>query len=404
MAIADGEVRTLSALLTGLALIFAAIAFGYFETLIQNNNLAKVQTEHQRLVGLNDYIKNVGGIDPFIFEDMADETFTLLDRIAAVLPRHDDAMSILEETFNTPDISAAILYHFRLLASSHFKGNVASYEPFLTDDTPAKYSGTTLECPGVEIDNLGLVLLTNILLKPAGIMLEVAILDRSGSSHVNTYRLPEEAVGCDTTALSVIYTLFRPTHYDLLYVRPADIQVNHAAQFSQNHNIIANPGMETYSPMNMTGLSVLPTFGGGAGGNLFMVPDGASPLGVFAPSPQSTWMPSPYAEELPAPPTQVPVQHSQPSTPQSVGPRGLRVSPHAEAPVDSHPLRMTKYCQMPEFVENDTWRGTDTLTTPTFKNSHFNKAHYNNPDFQPEVYNPEADDSERVDLPSRRKK
>ena len=57
--------------------------------------------------------------------------------------------------------------------------------------------------------------------------------------------------------------------------------------------------------------------------------------------------------------------------------------------VDTHPLRMTKYCQMPEFVENDTWR-EPTFTTASFKNSHYNKAHYNNPDFQPEVYNPDA--------------
>jgi len=61
----------------------------------------------------------------------------------------------------------------------------------------------------------------------------------------------------------------------------------------------------------------------------------------------------------------------------------------------THPLRFSEYCQLPEYVENGTWR-EPTFQTSTFKNSHFNVAHYNNPNFQPEEYKPDAEEFEVV--------
>ena len=369
----------------------AAIAFGYFETLIQNGDQAQIESEIQRLTALNDYIKNVGGIDPYVYEDMVDESFSLLKRIAAALPHYDEAMAILLSTFNTPELGNSILYHFRLLASSLFKGNRAQYEPFVTSDLGwQKYCATVLECPNVEIDNLGIVLLVNILLKPVGFVLEVAYLDRSPGTEVNRFRFPEEANAQDTTTLGpIIYLLYRPDHYDMLY-RGVSLQVNHASSFSQRLEISSAPSMATFAPIDMSTLGMIPSLGGDVGGSLFLTGGtGLSPLDSYSPSPQSSWMSSPFAEDL----------SPQPPPPPSQAAPGPRMSPQAARPppmeamtppqVDTHPLRMTKYCQMPEFVENDTWR-EPTFTTASFKNSHYNKAHYNNPDFQPEVYNPDA--------------
>ncbi len=77
----------------------AAIAFGYFETVIRKRSLAQIQTELNRLMGLNKYIEETSGIDPYIFEDMTEETFCLLKRIAHLHPFQEEAMKALLSAF-----------------------------------------------------------------------------------------------------------------------------------------------------------------------------------------------------------------------------------------------------------------------------------------------------------------
>ncbi|KAH8897568.1 cysteine proteinase, partial [Thozetella sp. PMI_491] len=348
-----------------------AIAFGYFETLVRHNNQALIRAEVERLVGLNDFIKNVGGIDPYIYEDMVEETFTLLKNISVALPAQDEAMAILLSTFNTPELGNSILYHFRLLASSQFKSNIGTYEPFLASGTPDKYITSTLECPDIEIDHLGLVLLASVLIKPAGFVLEVAYLDRSPGAQANTYRFPEDANGQDAASLGpIIYLLYRPGHYDILY-RSSDSDIRVHLSLSSEYQTTT----DSYSITGMGTLSMIPGLG--------FATETPFPMASGELSwPGQSWKAS---QSMAEPEPRTPVGLGQPSS--SVSPR---------QPFEAHPLRMTKYCQLPEFIENDTWV-EPTFTTATFKNSHFNKAHYNNPDFQPEIYNPCLD--EDVELP-----
>ncbi|KAL2016595.1 hypothetical protein VTK56DRAFT_3296 [Thermocarpiscus australiensis] len=367
-----------------------AIGFGYFEALIKSGSKARVEAEKQRLEDLNSYIENIGGVPHYVFQDFADETFALFQKTAELVGNQKQAMVELLEAFNTPDVSNSVMYHFRLLASSYLKGNRDAYGAFVTADVGIDgYCQAVLERHNVEIDHLGLTLLVEVLLKPAGFVLEVAYLDRSPGSDVNTYRFPEEANGKDASELGpMIHLLFRPDHYDILYPpEPVTLQVHRVTGFSQSYEIASTPmALHNFSAISMQTLSLIPGYGAPPPG-LAPILDttAASPLTAYTPSPVSPWVPSPFSdpiEQVPPPPLPVPAPAAPPQT---------------------HPLRFSEYCQLPEYVENNTWR-EPTFQTTTFKNSHFNVAHYNNPNFQPEEYKPDAEDNDAPPRCSGRKR
>ena len=53
------------------------------------------------------------GFQQGIYDEFADETFSLLEHFAAMLPNHDGGASLLA-TFNDLGTSSAITYHFRV--------------------------------------------------------------------------------------------------------------------------------------------------------------------------------------------------------------------------------------------------------------------------------------------------
>lgn len=366
-----------------------AITFGYFEALITKGTKAQLEAEQRRLEGLNSYISNVGGTASFILEDFTEVTFDLMKEISELLPDRAQALAKLTDIFNTPDIAGSIIYHFRLLSSAWLKGHRDTYVSFITDMTVDGYCSSLIERPYVEIEQLGVILLVEVLLKPANFVLEIAYLDRSPGSSVNTYRFPEEANGQDPSNLGpMIHLLFRPDHYDIVYpatqVQPSpparvnmDIQVYRATNFTQNYQVSATPGgLHTFAPTGLETLAtMIPGFGAPPPG-LGPIVDTSSPLTSYTPSPPTSWMPLPYAEPA-----------------QSVSPVSIPVAAPVPIPQTHHPLRFSEYCQLPEYVENDTWR-EPVFQSSTFKNSHFNVAHYNNPNFQPEEYKPENDEHE----------
>ncbi|CCC07718.1 hypothetical protein SMACR_01285 [Sordaria macrospora] len=336
-----------------------AIGFGYFETLIRLGNKAQVDAEKQRLEGLNDYIQHH-------------------DKFA----NPDDALKEVVDTFNDVGVSNGIIYHLRLLASSWLKENRAAHEAFITTDGGSldKYCQRVIEVYNVEIEQLGLQALVNVLLKPIGFFLKIAYLDRSAGSEVNTYTFPEEVASQTSPLDPVICLLYRPDHYDILY--PVDptpppattnihvfratipqYEITPAAPFTAagDYGLLAGiPGFSSSpSPLGALGVGL------------------GSPLAPFTQAPTQSWMSAPFGTE--------PLQPVAASLPIAA------TAPPPPPPQQTHPLRFSEYCQMPEYVENDTWR-EPTFQTSTFKNSHFNVAHYNNPNFQPEEYKPENDE------------
>lgn len=354
-------------------------------------DIAQVQAESARLRGLNDYIANIGGIDPFISEDMISETFELFEQVMVAMSSGQDCMQPLMVKFNDAIASQGIIYHLRFLAASWLRGNEAEFQPYLPVDMES-YINTTVMPVDQEIDAVCVKVLVDVLLKPANMVLEIAYLDRSDGVEVNVHRMPEEANGQSPADLGpIIYLLYRPGHYDILYQdavlqpppppsAPISVQVNNVSSFSHQQEIqSAVPSLQTFSTLDMNALAMIPTFET-SGLPPLVQPPVSSPMSTaYAPSPQSPWMPQPFADPLQ---TTAPVSPPQPSPPQQPPPA-----------LNTHPLRFSKwnFPDLPEMAENAA-SYEPAFTTNTFKNSHFNVAHYSNNNFQPEMYRPEAEE------------
>ncbi|KAI0863441.1 peptidase C65 Otubain-domain-containing protein [Xylaria cubensis] len=356
-----------------------AIAFAYFETLVKCGNINLVQSELHRMTELNKYVEEVTGGEPSILELMMEATLMLFNDIITDMSERRDPMPNLFAKFNDPQTSNCFVYHLRLLASARLKGNSAQYQPYL-DDTIENYIAKTVMPVNREIDHICVVAVHDILLRPTNMILDIAYLDRSEGTEVNVHRLPEEANGQDPSTLGpIIYLLYRPDHYDILYrdtqvhippvaavPAPVELQIN---RVSYNPNFEEPvPAMQDTSAytIDMSALAMIP---GLPSSTLSSMTD------PFAPAPASPWGSQHFTPEvIPAPPP------SQPSPPQQ------------QATV--HPLRFSKYNfpNLHEMAPESNSAHDPPCTTNTFKNSHFNIAHYNNMNFQPEMYQPDAEE------------
>ncbi|KAF9875203.1 hypothetical protein CkaCkLH20_07469 [Colletotrichum karsti] len=411
-----------------------AIGFSYFEHLANNGDHDQILGEVARITSLNQYLLNVGGYDRMLFEDMVDETIALLRDLADNISNRQLVQQIVMQRFNDQDVSNAIIYHLRLLASSWLKGNSEDYAPFIPGDLGVFGYCAELERPNVEIEHLGLQLLVQVLLKPVNMVLEIAYLDRSAGSQVNSYRIPNEAMSQDPANLGpIIYLLYRPDHYDILYKSPPNpaphalnLQVNRATSFSHRQEIMSvTPSLQTYTNMDYSPLAMLPGFGGPPSGlssglssalSSLGSPASASPMpDAYDAPPQSPWMPAPYSDHLqqqPPPQQQQPVPTPRPqpqSTPQPQSQQSTPTSGKPSQPVD-YQLRFSHQCwhlsnsgsSQPSMLPSQSSFPEPSFTTAMFKNSHFNKAHYQNPQFHPEEWTPDDEGHERV--PSAKKK
>ncbi|EFQ32548.1 peptidase C65 Otubain [Colletotrichum graminicola M1.001] len=404
-----------------------AIGFSYFEHLVNNGDQHEILGEAARIQSLDQYLLRVGGYDKMLFEDMVEETIALLKELAQNVTNPQLAMHILVQRFNDQDVSNAIIYHLRLLASSWLKGNPESYEPFIPAETGIAGYCAELERPNREIEHLGITLLAQVLLKPVNFVLEIAYLDRSPGSQVNIYRFPDEANGQDPANLgSIIYLLYRPDHYDILYKSPPNpaplsLQVNRATSFSHRHDIgSVATSLHSYANINYGPLAMLPGFGGPASGlssglssclSSLGSPTSTSPLpDAFDPPSQSPWLAAPYSEHMQQ-------QQQQPvSAPRPRPQTASQPQPPVPAPVKptqpvDYQLRFSHQCwhlnnassTQPSIRSAPSGFQEPSFTTAMFKNSHFNKAHYNNPHFHPEEWTPD-DDGHHERVPNAKKK
>jgi ubiquitin thioesterase protein OTUB1 len=407
-----------------------------------------LEEEVARMTSLNNFLTTVGGFQEWVFEDMVDETIGLLKELAALIPNSvEAAQELLMQRFNNPEISNAIIYHLRLLASSWLKGNPAPYQDFIQGDLGIDgYCKEWLEAPNQEIDHLGIMLLIDVLLKPVGFAVEIIYLDRSAGSQVNSHMFQDEEDGVPTNPGSpIIHLLYRPSHYDILYkdnnaafllqqqvgevvVNP-NIQVNRATSFSHHHDVRSTPSsLHGFSDLDMTALLSIPgfcapppshhgfpaqyspvesTFPGSPISAVSPASSGPSPGNTssvslatqFPPQQPTQILASPILSAFPSPETQLPI-HNHTSQSNPIGPP---LSSHA--PLPSHPplpselsppnsassFRPSKY----EWEAAADWQeGPVVFKTSTFKNSHYNTAHYNNPNFQPEEWSPDCEESE----------
>ena len=166
------------------------MAFSYFEKLIEPANRAMLHSEVARITSLNSLL-TTAGFEEWLFEDMAEETITLLKKLSKIGESSQDlehSKKLLLQHFNDFGISGSIIYHLRLLASAWLKTNSEMYKAFVPDGLSLEsYCMDWIEPINLEIDHLGMTLLIDVLLKPIPFRVEIVYLDRSEGSHANTH-------------------------------------------------------------------------------------------------------------------------------------------------------------------------------------------------------------------------
>ncbi|KAH6971916.1 peptidase C65 Otubain-domain-containing protein [Ilyonectria destructans] len=403
-----------------------AIGFSYFEKLIDLGDQGKIEGEVARLMSFGQMITNVGGY-PY-FEEWADEMFALLREISQSMDNPRVAHLLLLERWNDVALTGSIIYYLRLLAATYLKANAATYDPFLPEVAGGVqgYCARSIELVDREIEHLGIVALVNVLLQPVGFVLEIAYLDRSFGSQANRYRFPEEANGRDPASLGpIIYLLYRPDHYDILYLTPpplpvpapvpsapVSMQVNRVNSFSHNTQITGTQtDLGEYSSIDFSALSIIPRFNS-MGGMAPLPPPPPSPSTAESFSPasvQSPWMPQ-YSDVLPAStpqprPSPAIMASPQPPSPptsmagsSSMGPNPAMVATSGLGPqtplmprlrtTPGYHIRFSPV-QLEYEESKNSIEPHFNVKTNTFKNSIWNRAHYGNPDFHPEEWSPD---------------
>ncbi|KAF4979347.1 hypothetical protein FDECE_18075, partial [Fusarium decemcellulare] len=199
------------------------IGFSYFEKLVESGDQGKVEGEVARLLSMSQMIADVGGYS--YFEDFLDEMIGLLRDVAQNMNNPQLAQILVLERWNDPNSAGGLIYYLRLLAATYLKANANTYTGFLTNSPSIEeYCRTNVELPDREIEHLGIIALVHTLLKPVNFVLEIAYLDRSPGTQANQYRFPDEANGQPIANLGpIIYLLYRPDHYDILYQPPIPI-------------------------------------------------------------------------------------------------------------------------------------------------------------------------------------
>ncbi|KAL1901780.1 hypothetical protein Cpir12675_000289 [Ceratocystis pirilliformis] len=419
-----------------------AIAFSYFEKLAEIQDQTLIQHEILRLISFNDALEKVGGYDAMLFDDMAEQTITLLKNLSANISSLSDSMALITAAFNDADTQSAIMYHMRLLAATTIKGN-PEYEPFTGGLGLAGFCSQVIELPNREIDHLGIDALAAALLRPINMVLQIVYLDRSKGTQPNTHQIPADGdIKVANEASRAIYLLFRPEHYDILYkgriqvqINKVDVSYHNDNKFESAHNHLASfatfdfsqlamipglskfpspaPSMPSKLPMSVGhGFMPMETNVWGADVGMSMAPSqkpplvpasartsdlrvafdavtpAKPPLPLYLHMPHSRQSMTPISE-TPSPIVQSPstemLQSMLPSLARPASSSPL-VSATSSNATQQYPLRFS----MQYFQLGDSFKQSQPVMS--YKNSHFNRAHFKNPKFTPEQWTPRDDD------------
>lgn len=208
-----------------------AIAFCYFEALLRIGDVSKFETEEVRLKSMANLVKSTGFAEDYV-DDFAQEAFDLLSQLSSALQSMDTTTTdaILLQAFNDFGRSMAIITYFKVrhlltpvhpyanssvqcLASAWIQSHPNDYLPFVPQYSDLKsYCAAHIDLAAAEIDHVAMAALGEVLVKPAGLCLEVLYLDRSPGEEINnTYRVGPP--GLDEFALANTPTmrlLYRP--------------------------------------------------------------------------------------------------------------------------------------------------------------------------------------------------
>ncbi|KAE9991116.1 hypothetical protein EG327_000413 [Venturia inaequalis] len=346
-----------------------AVAFSYFEALIRIGDPHKILEEEARLKSLCN-ILNDAGFEEHLYEDFMGDTIELL-----------------RKTSNAGNGSA-------LLTSAWMQKYPQNYEHFI-EGPLRSYCQSHIEPAVVEIEHVGMTALIDVLVKPAGIAVEITYLDRTEGTTPNVYRFaPEDNPALAQTTLVTFRLLYRPGHYDILYKQddfpPKPVPI-------QQQDILVALNYHSTEPIHQ---KIPFDMGIELPGGSFFTPQSVGWSGFqqydFAPAPTTLQVESPRA--APTPSYAAPVVHAPeftpqavPITPPAVTTLGIPHHPVHHPPIDrGGPFRPSVW----EYETNIAPSAPDPSLCQTAifrKSSHYNTAHFNNPDFEPVQWQPGND-------------
>lgn len=188
-----------------------ATVFSYFEILLLAGDPSLVQQEKIRFETYAETMRMVG-IDYDLMVDMFDYTWELFDAIMHATQQQSKDEKVILSIMNDENKSNSIIYHFKMVTSAFMKLREDDYAPFTENFNVDDYRVRRIDPTNEEIDQIGLQVLTDAVIKPAGLGLEVLYLDRSMGDVVTPHNFTPESQG-----VPVIKLLYRPGHYDIIY-------------------------------------------------------------------------------------------------------------------------------------------------------------------------------------------
>ncbi|KAJ9606596.1 hypothetical protein H2200_008604 [Cladophialophora chaetospira] len=191
--------------------------FGYFEILLKSGDFSLITQEEVRIRS-HEQTMRTAGLSYDIIVDMFDYTWELFDALKSAAERGDKDEAVLLQSLNDENASNSIVYHFKMMTSAFMQLYPDRYEAFL-EMSVQQYCLTRIDPANQEIDHVGLQALTDAVIAPAYIAVEVSYLDRSTGDEVTSYQFVDNAK--DWPAIRLIY---RPGHYDIIYKGDQNVQ------------------------------------------------------------------------------------------------------------------------------------------------------------------------------------
>lgn len=185
---------------------FRAFSFAYFESLINDNDevgkfIKFTQQSKEELVQL--------GLPQFTIEDFYE---VFLDVVTRIKDKIIDSPDKLLQVFYEQATSDYIVVYFRLITSGYLQKNADTFSNFIVGDMSVlDFCKTEVEPMFKESDHIHVVAITSAL----QVCSRIIYMDRGSADTVNAHDFPEQ----DPPKKPRIHLLYRPGHYDVLYVK-----------------------------------------------------------------------------------------------------------------------------------------------------------------------------------------
>lgn len=187
---------------------FRAFGFAYFESLITDPD----PQELDKFISITkESVLQLGklGYPLVTTEDFYEIFLELLIKIKDGDIKTSDQ---LEEQFCQQAISDYIVVYFRLITSSYLQRNAETFANFIVEASSIEeFCKTEVEPMFKESDHVHVVAIASAL----KVCTRIVYMDRGSSETVNAHDFPEQ----DQPVKPRIHLLYRPGHYDVLYVR-----------------------------------------------------------------------------------------------------------------------------------------------------------------------------------------